>query len=68
MQFKLDEISTLSEKVYKVSKTCSHKMTSREILCETNFMEASSILYFKPAILQMFHVQMHSEISSINAI
>lgn len=41
MQFKLYEIPTLSEKVHEVTKSCSHKMTSREILCETNFMEVS---------------------------
>ncbi|KTG32400.1 hypothetical protein cypCar_00038644 [Cyprinus carpio] len=41
MQFKLYEFPTLSEKVHEVFKFCSHTMTSREILCETNFMEAS---------------------------
>ncbi|XP_073708828.1 zona pellucida protein AX 2 [Garra rufa] len=41
MQFKLYEFPTLSEKVHEVFKSCSHTMTSREILCETNFMEVS---------------------------
>ncbi|KAF4099251.1 zona pellucida protein AX 2 [Onychostoma macrolepis] len=41
MQFKLYEFPTLSEKVHEVFKFCSHTMTSREILCETNFMEVS---------------------------
>ncbi|XP_018923510.2 uncharacterized protein LOC109050322 [Cyprinus carpio] len=41
MQFKLYEITTLSEKVHEVFKTCSHTMISREILCEKNFMEVS---------------------------
>ncbi|XP_026089540.1 uncharacterized protein LOC113063394 [Carassius auratus] len=41
MQFKLYEIPTLSEKVLEVSKSCSHTMVSREILCETNYMEVS---------------------------
>ncbi|XP_059369158.1 uncharacterized protein LOC132107038 [Carassius carassius] len=41
MQFKLYEFPTLSEKVYEVFKFCSHTVTSREILCETNYMEVS---------------------------
>ncbi|XP_056337650.1 zona pellucida protein AX 2 [Danio aesculapii] len=41
MQFKLYKFSMLSEKVHEVSKSCSYTMTSREILCETNFMEVS---------------------------
>ncbi|XP_016086099.1 zona pellucida protein AX 2 [Sinocyclocheilus grahami] len=41
VQFKLYEIPTLSEKVHEVFKSCSHTMISREILCETNFMEVS---------------------------
>uniref|UniRef100_A0A8C1Y8R3 Zona pellucida protein AX 2 n=1 Tax=Cyprinus carpio TaxID=7962 RepID=A0A8C1Y8R3_CYPCA len=47
MQFKLYEITTLSEKVHEVFKTCSHTMISREILCEKNFMEASNFTYFR---------------------
>uniref|UniRef100_A0A673HFR5 Uncharacterized LOC107712422 n=1 Tax=Sinocyclocheilus rhinocerous TaxID=307959 RepID=A0A673HFR5_9TELE len=43
MQFKLYEIPTLSEKVHEVFKSCSHTMISREILCETNFMEPTVI-------------------------
>nr|XP_055042356.1 zona pellucida protein AX 2 [Misgurnus anguillicaudatus] len=41
MQFKLYDFPTSSEKVHEVTKSCSHKMTSREIMCETNFMEVS---------------------------
>ncbi|XP_048064404.1 zona pellucida protein AX 2 isoform X1 [Megalobrama amblycephala] len=41
IQVKLDEFSMLSEKVYEAFKSCSHTLVSREILCETNFMEVS---------------------------
>ncbi len=45
MQFKPYAFPTLSEKVHEVFKFCSHTMTSREILCETNFMEASNFIF-----------------------
>ncbi|XP_043075297.1 zona pellucida protein AX 2 isoform X2 [Puntigrus tetrazona] len=41
MQFKPYELATESKKVHEVFKFCRHTMTSREILCETNFMEVS---------------------------
>ncbi|XP_051732227.1 zona pellucida protein AX 2 isoform X2 [Ctenopharyngodon idella] len=41
IQVKLYEFPMLSEKVHEAFKSCSHSMVSREILCETNFMEVS---------------------------
>ncbi|XP_056620677.1 zona pellucida protein AX 2 [Triplophysa dalaica] len=41
MQFKLYEFPSFSEKVHDVIKSCPLKMMSREILCETNFMQVS---------------------------
>jgi len=35
----------LSAKVLEASKSCSHTVVSREIMCETNFMEASNFIF-----------------------
>lgn len=45
IQFKLYEFPMLSAKVLEASKSCIHTVASREILCDTNFMEASNFIF-----------------------